>query len=171
MMRSSRLLGIGALALALACGGDSSSPSTGTGGGEDTMSGSAESGMAESAQGMAGSVDPQDVASCLDLVTSKKYANAVPVCMRAAKMNPDDTRVKQALETAQQGAAQMDEATQAAMDSAHGAASTGSEAAMGAEAAGQGAMESAAPDAGEAADEAAAKAADELDQVNPLTGK
>ena len=42
----------------------------------------------------------QDAASCLDLVASEKYGDAVPVCTRALNLDPANEKVKSALETA-----------------------------------------------------------------------
>lgn len=39
-------------------------------------------------------------ARCLDLVNDGAYREAVPVCVRAADLDPENTAVKQALETA-----------------------------------------------------------------------
>lgn len=42
---------------------------------------------------------------CLDLVADAKFAEAVPVCIKAAGMDPEDARVKEALQTARAKAA------------------------------------------------------------------
>ncbi len=45
------------------------------------------------------------VASCLDLVRSGEYAEAVPRCLEAARVEPDNAEVQGALEEAQSAAA------------------------------------------------------------------
>ena len=42
----------------------------------------------------------QDANSCLDLVSSARYSDAVPVCTRALDMDQSNERVKTALQTA-----------------------------------------------------------------------
>lgn len=42
---------------------------------------------------------------CLDLVNDRAFTEAVPVCVRAAGLDPENTAVKQALETARKEAA------------------------------------------------------------------
>jgi hypothetical protein len=44
---------------------------------------------------------------CLDLVREAKFAEAVPVCTRAAGMDPEDARVQEALQTARAKAAEL----------------------------------------------------------------
>jgi hypothetical protein len=44
-------------------------------------------------------------AKCLDLVNHAAFTEAVPVCVRAAGLDPENTAVKQALETARKEAA------------------------------------------------------------------
>jgi hypothetical protein len=41
-----------------------------------------------------------DVQGCLDLVRDAQFAQAVPVCVRALKVDPENEQVQQALETA-----------------------------------------------------------------------
>jgi hypothetical protein len=45
-------------------------------------------------------VAPPESAQCLDLVGKGAFAEAVPVCVRAAGLDPENTAVQQALETA-----------------------------------------------------------------------
>jgi pyruvate dehydrogenase E2 component (dihydrolipoamide acetyltransferase) len=46
------------------------------------------------------SVTPPESASCLDLVEKASFTEAVPVCVRAAGLDPNNTAVQQALTTA-----------------------------------------------------------------------
>jgi hypothetical protein len=57
-------------------------------------------------------VDPA-VKDCLSLVKAGQFAQAVPVCTRAVKADPENQDVASALQTAQQKAAEA-QATQAA---------------------------------------------------------
>ena len=50
-------------------------------------------------------VQPPESAQCLDLVGREAFAEAVPVCVRAAGLDPANQAVRQALETAQTKAA------------------------------------------------------------------
>jgi Flp pilus assembly protein TadD len=42
-----------------------------------------------------------DVASCLELAGDGRYEDAVPVCLRAAEIDPDNSDVEEALATSQ----------------------------------------------------------------------
>lgn len=48
----------------------------------------------------ASAASPPESAQCLDLVGKARFEEAVPVCVRAAGLDPENTAVKQALETA-----------------------------------------------------------------------
>jgi 2-oxoglutarate dehydrogenase E2 component (dihydrolipoamide succinyltransferase) len=50
-------------------------------------------------------VTPPESAQCLELVGRSAFAEAVPVCVRAAGLDPDNAAVQQALETARSKAA------------------------------------------------------------------
>jgi len=73
-------------------------------------------------------VDP-DVASCLQLVSEAKFADALPVCLAALKKHPDNDQVKGAVEKAQ---AEVGDAAAAATDAAEGAQEDATEEAQGA---------------------------------------
>jgi predicted small lipoprotein YifL len=60
----------------------------------------------------------QDATSCLDLVASSKYSDAVPVCTRALSLDSTNEKVKAALETAN---AEVAAAASGAADAAKGA--------------------------------------------------
>jgi hypothetical protein len=124
----------------LACGADQSDPGT-AGSDADTPPVSAVNSAADAIEVEEIEVEaieietaPQ-VSSCLGLVTSGAFAQAVPVCLEAAAIDPENAEVQAALAKAQ---------AQAALD---GAASTASAAA-----------ESQAADATDAASGAAADA-------------
>lgn len=74
----------------------------------------------------------KDAASCLDLVASAKYSDAVPVCTRALSMDAGNEKVKSALQTANEkvseAAAQAGEAAGQAGEAAKGAADAAKEA-------------------------------------------
>jgi hypothetical protein len=103
-MRQMTALCVIALLPFLACSGDSSSPGEpGAKEGSTPPVSAAKPGTAGSA--LEGVTDPS-VPQCLDLVQADKYAEAVPVCTRAAKVDPDNAEVKKALETARAKAAE-----------------------------------------------------------------
>jgi hypothetical protein len=55
------------------------------------------------AQGLAPeAAEAAEVASCLELAGAGRYEEAVPVCLQAAQLDPDNTDVEGALATAQQ---------------------------------------------------------------------
>jgi hypothetical protein len=76
----------------------------------------------------AGEEDP-DVASCLQLVSQSKFEDALPVCLAALKKQPDNDKVKAALEKAQ---AAVGDAAATATDAAQGAQEAAGEEAQGA---------------------------------------
>ncbi len=61
----------------------------------------------------------QDATSCLDLVASANYSDAVPICTRALSLDSTNEKVKAALETAN---AKLAAAEAGAADAAKGAA-------------------------------------------------
>ncbi len=76
----------------------------------------------------AGEEDP-DVASCLQLVSQAKFADALPVCLAALKKHPDNDEVKGAAKKAQ---AEVGDAAAAATDAAQDAQEDAEEKAQGA---------------------------------------
>lgn len=66
----------------------------------------------------AAATNPQ-VESCLGLVRQAEFSRALPVCMEAARIDPDNADVQAAMETAKRGA---QEAATGAMAEATGAA-------------------------------------------------
>lgn len=92
-----------ALAFVLACGGQESSPPEGGAGAagaaaEETPDvGAAREAMAE--------VHPS-VERCLDLVRAGDFEAALPSCMEAVGVDPDNEEVQQALDDAKAGAAE-----------------------------------------------------------------
>jgi hypothetical protein len=119
-----RLVAISLAALALACGPQERAQT----GAQETppveapaATGAAEPAMPETpAPPAAEAADPQ-AQSCLDLVASAKFVEAVPVCMAALEANPANEAVKSALAKAQTEAAKT-AAAGAAADAAAGAA-------------------------------------------------
>jgi hypothetical protein len=63
---------------------------------------------------------PPESARCLELVEQAAFSEAVPVCVRAAALDPDNAAVQQALETAR---GKSTAATSAAVDEASQGAS------------------------------------------------
>lgn len=120
------LVTISVLALLLACGGsDSGQDSAGSaetppvaaanGGGAPTPEAPSAPAAAEP------STDPQ-VQSCLDLVRDGQYQQAVPVCLAALKIDPNNQQVKSALARAQTQTASAADAQDAATAAAGAAA-------------------------------------------------
>jgi hypothetical protein len=71
---------------------------TACGQGQETAAPSAPGSEAAKPDVSAGS--NQDASSCLDLVSSQNYSDAVPVCNRALNLDPSNERLKTALQTA-----------------------------------------------------------------------
>ena len=87
---------------------------------------------AEAAKPGVGAGANQDATSCLDLVASAKYGDAVPVCTRALSLDSANEKLKAALETANEklaagaadAAAGAQDAADEASEAAKGAAKT-----------------------------------------------
>jgi hypothetical protein len=56
--------------------------------------------MAAPAAAAEADVTPPESAQCLELVKQASYSEAVPVCVRAVGLDPDNTAVQEALATA-----------------------------------------------------------------------
>jgi len=67
-------------------------------------------------------ITPPESAQCLELVGRGAFAEAVPVCVRAAGLDPDNAAVQQALETARTKAATAAAAEAGGAGAAEGAA-------------------------------------------------
>ncbi|MBW2493924.1 MAG: hypothetical protein JRE43_04165 [Deltaproteobacteria bacterium] len=112
----------------MACGsGDSDSGTAGSASDSPPVSATAPTGgdakSAGSAAMEAGSgkaeAEAAEISSCLRLVASAKYEEAVPVCLEAAKIDADNAEVKAALKKAETEAAK-EAATGAAADALGG---------------------------------------------------
>lgn len=89
-----------AMAGCMACNGADSGPGDGgTGSAEATIPGSREPSAAARPMEGAVAVDPS-VGTCLDLVRAREFRKALPLCTRAAAMEPENEAVQQALEQA-----------------------------------------------------------------------
>jgi hypothetical protein len=117
------VIGIAILGLA-ACGQKENQTATSASGATP------ESASESAAKPDVGAAANEDVTGCFDLVSSGSYEAAVPICSAALNANPDDARVKAALDTATAKVAEMAaSAAQGAADSAAGAADAAKDAA------------------------------------------
>ncbi len=137
-----------ALSFVLACGGggESGSGTPDVAATPPAGAGSDESGMAAGEPGhgeTAASIHPTSQ-RCLDLVAAAEFQKAVPVCLEAVGIDPDNEEVARALDDAKKG---MVQAQAEAADLAEGAAGSAADAA--------GSAADAAGSAADAADEAA----------------
>jgi len=101
--------------VSLGCsGGESKSSGTGQAGsnaGQEGSVGVDVSGAAGKVSEIAGAVN-----GCLNLVSSKKWAEAVPACTHALGLDPENEKVQSALATAKENVANVASAEQAASD-------------------------------------------------------
>lgn len=123
-----RMLSFLAVAMfVVACGGGDTTGEGGAGsaeapGGAKGMAKEAGEAAAGAAREMAGEMVPPESAECLDLVKKSEFAAAVPVCLRAVNVDPDNADVQEALSTAQAESAKA-QAGEALGGGAEGAAS------------------------------------------------
>ena len=105
----------------LACGsGDSDSGTAGSASDAPPVSATAPTGGDVKAEGgKQAEAEAAEISSCLRLVASAKYEEAVPVCLQAAKIDADNAEVKAALKKAETEAAK-EAATGAAADALGG---------------------------------------------------
>jgi hypothetical protein len=131
-MRRGIVIAVAILGLS-ACGrGQNESATSGTtGSATGSAPTSAPAAAAESAaKPDVGAAPNEDVTSCLDLVGTGSYEQAVPICNAALNADPANEKVKAALETAQAKVAAMaSDAAQGAADAAQGAAGAAEDAA------------------------------------------
>jgi hypothetical protein len=100
----------------LACGGpsgESSDQPAASGQPEGTASGTSSGSAAGTGTADAQQVDPQ-VASCLDLVARGRFQEALPACLAALKIAPDDPEVQAATQRARAESAKLADAEGAA---------------------------------------------------------
>ena len=83
----------------VACGGTDSGQTTEAGGGPDVSAAGEVSPAAPEAPGIEVAVDP-NVQSCLDLVRQTKFQEALPVCLAALDVDPDNQQVSDAVDQA-----------------------------------------------------------------------
>jgi len=111
---------ISVLAL-VACSGSDSGQTTEAGGGQDV---STAGGMSPAAPetGAAGvAVDP-NVTGCLDLVRQSRFQEALPVCLAALDVDPDNQQVRDAVAKARSESAKVTAAEAVGRAAAEGAA-------------------------------------------------
>ncbi len=121
--------------------------------------GGAASAPADSAAAAGAATASADAVDCLGLVEQARYAQAIPVCMRALEIEPNDRELRQALTTAKAEAGQMAAAGADAEAQARAAAESTESAARAAAGSAQDAADQAAQDATDAANQAADEAA------------